>query len=447
MVTPAFDVHDPEMATSLPLTDMSSRQVIVLGGLGHVLLVLVKSSVHCPISALVFRSTVGVDGFDGAHDRSDPPPPPPLLPQPIKQTRETSTIKHLILPPLVMCAAYSNSFEHLLQVQIQNVGQKVRFFTLIKNVRRSKTKRLKIREICGLRAGMNKRPIGIIGGSGLYQMEGVKIEDEATVETPFGAPSDKIMLGKLSGCDVAFLPRHGRGHKILPHEINYRANIFALKVLGIEDIISVSAVGSMKEDIRPGHLVIVDQFVDRTKCRPETFFGNGLVAHVSFADPVCARLKKLAFDAAQKTSATVHNGGTYVCIDGPMFSSRAESNIYRSWGVDVIGMTNLQEAKLAREAEICYTTIALVTDYDCWYAEEGPVDVAMIIKTMQENVKRAQETICAMLPTIGIGESCTCRSALKSAIMTEEKVISNDVKKRLSPIIGKYLARISHQFP
>lgn len=282
--------------------------------------------------------------------------------------------------------------------------------------------------------------IGIIGGSGLYQMEGVRIKGRKRVRTPFGMPSDEIILGTLAGRDVAFLPRHGKAHTIPPHEINYRANIFALKSLGCRDIISVSAVGSMKESIEPGHLVIADQFIDRTKCRPETFFGDGIAAHVSFADPVCSRLRKAAVAAAQRIGATVHDGGTYICIEGPMFSSRAESNIYRSWGVDVIGMTNLQEARLAREAEVCYMTIALSTDFDCWHVGEGPVDVATVIKTFKENVEKAKKTILEMLPTIGDGGNCPCRDSLKGAIITDKNAISEDVKKRLGVIIGKYLS-------
>jgi 5'-methylthioadenosine phosphorylase len=280
--------------------------------------------------------------------------------------------------------------------------------------------------------------VGIIGGSGLYRMEGVERLEERTIETPFGVPSDAIMLGTLDGREVAFLPRHGRGHRILPHEINFRANIFALKLLGVESIISVSAVGSMKEEIRPGELVVVDQFLDRTKGRPETFFGGGIVAHASFADPVCPRLRRQAVAAARSIGATVHDGGTYVCIEGPMFSSRAESQLYRSWGVDVIGMTNYQEAKLAREAEICYATIALATDYDCWHVGEGPVDVATIVKTLQENVERAQKTIRAMLPALEAGD-CSCRHALEGAIMTDPKLIPDVVKQKLGPIVGKYL--------
>ena len=287
---------------------------------------------------------------------------------------------------------------------------------------------------------MAREMIGIIGGSGLYQMDGVKLTGEKSLETPFGKPSDSIMLGQLNGFDVAFLPRHGRGHRILPHEINYRANIFAMKMLGVNSIISVSAVGSMKEGIHPGHLVIVDQFVDRTKSREETFFGDGLAVHVSFAEPCCPRLRKAAIMGARKSGATVHEQGTYVCIEGPMFSSRAESMIFRSWGVDVIGMTNYQEAKLAREAEICYATIALSTDYDCWHASEGPVDVAMVIKTLTDNVAKAQATIREMLPTLDGGSDCPCRHALKDAIITDRRAIPEEAKKKLGPIIGKYVS-------
>jgi 5'-methylthioadenosine phosphorylase len=285
---------------------------------------------------------------------------------------------------------------------------------------------------------MAKDIVGIIGGSGLYQMKGVEIREERRVSTPFGDPSDAVMLGTLKGRDVAFLPRHGRGHKVLPHEINYRANIFALKSLGVETILSVSAVGSMREEIKPGELVMVDQFIDRTKCRPQTFFGDGIAAHVGFAEPVCRNLRETAVGAAHELGIRAHNRGTYVCIEGPMFSSRAESNVYRSWGVSVIGMTNYQEAKLAREAEICYATIALVTDYDCWRVEDEHVDVAMIIKTLTENVEKAQQVIKAVLPKLGGGD-CACRHALENAIMTDHAVIPGKVKKALAPIIGKYV--------
>jgi 5'-methylthioadenosine phosphorylase len=280
--------------------------------------------------------------------------------------------------------------------------------------------------------------IGIIGGSGLYNMQGLKIEEERTFATPFGAPSDAIKLGTFEGKELAFLPRHGQGHRILPHEINFRANIYALKSLGVDRIISLSAVGSMREDIKPGDLVMVDQFMDRTKARPQTFFGNGIAAHVAFADPVCKNLKEAATAAAKAVGVKAHNGGTYICIEGPMFSSRAESNIYRSWGVHVIGMTNYQEAKLAREAEICYTTIALVTDYDCWRAGEENVDVEMIIKTLTENVEKANQVIKKMLPTLH-DVDCPCHHALKNAIMTDPKLIPEEIKRNLKPIIGKYV--------
>ena len=286
---------------------------------------------------------------------------------------------------------------------------------------------------------MNKAPVGIIGGSGLYQMNGVEITEEREVITPFGKPSDAIMLGTLNGRAVAFLPRHGRGHRIPPHQINYRANIFALKVLGVQQILSASAVGSMKEEIHPGHLVMVDQFVDRTKMRHQTFFEDGIAAHVSFADPVCKRLQQRLVISGKRIGAAVHDGGAYVCIEGPMFSSRAESHIYRSWGVSVIGMTNYQEAKLAREAEICYATIALSTDYDCWHVEDGDVSVEMVVKRLQENVSKAQKTIADVLKILDEGEGCTCRSALKNAIMTDPKVIPAKAKKDLAPIVGKYL--------
>jgi len=257
-------------------------------------------------------------------------------------------------------------------------------------------------------------------------------------ETPFGKPSDAIIIGELDGKTVAFLPRHGRGHIYTPSEINFRANIYAMKLLGVERILSVSAVGSMKENIAPGHIVIVNQFVDRTRQRVSTFFGEGIVAHVSFADPVCPHLFDIAYDASKKVGVTVHKGGTYVCIEGPMFSSRAESKIFRSWGVDVIGMTNLQEAKLAREAEICYITIALSTDYDCWHESEEAVDVSMVIKIMQKNIATAQGIIKESVKGIKEKRDCACGEALKYAIMTDKTKISAAAKKRLEPIIGKY---------
>ncbi len=285
---------------------------------------------------------------------------------------------------------------------------------------------------------MAKDIVGVIGGSGLYKMDGVEIREEREIDTPFGKPSDKIMIGGLDGLDVAFLPRHGRGHRFLPHEINFRANIYAFKKLGVRKIVSVSAVGSMKEEIAPGDLVMVDQFVDRTKCRPQTFFGDGIAAHVAFADPVCKDLRKAAVAAARESGVKAHDGGTYVCIEGPMFSSRAESNVYRSWGVSVIGMTNYQEAKLAREAEMCYATIALVTDYDCWRAGDAHVDVEMIVKTLTENVAKAQRVIRALLPKLADGD-CSCYHALENAIMTDPALIPRKLKRDLEPIIGKYM--------
>jgi 5'-methylthioadenosine phosphorylase len=281
--------------------------------------------------------------------------------------------------------------------------------------------------------------IGIIGGSGLYQMEGVEITGERRVGTPFGSPSDAVITGILDGKEVAFLPRHGIGHKIPPHKINYRANIFALKELGVDTIISVSAVGSMKENIHPGELVMVDQFMDRTKDRPQTFYEEGIAVHVGFADPVCETLRKALVESARDAKVAVHDGGTYICIEGPAFSSRAESRIYHSWGVDVIGMTNYQEAKLAREAEICFATIALSTDYDCWHHEEGPVDVAMVLETMKNNVVNAKKTISGVIKSYDFSKSCACREALKGAIITDPNAIHDNVKMKLGPIIGKYL--------
>lgn len=288
---------------------------------------------------------------------------------------------------------------------------------------------------------MSQLKLAVIGGSGLYEMEGLKLLDEKKVSTPFGDPSDSVILGELEGKQIAFLPRHGRGHRFSPSEINYRANIWALKSLGMEQILSVSAVGSMKEEIPPGDIVIVDQFIDRTKSRPSTFFENGIVAHVSFADPVCPRLSEQIFTAAQTAGVGVHRGGTYLCIEGPMFSSRAESRVYRSWGVSVIGMTNYQEAKLAREAEICYSTMALSTDYDCWHEEEAPVTVAMVIETMHKNVINAKKIIREALRQIDLNQkrSCGCANALEHAIMTDRKWIPDAARERLKPIIGKYL--------
>ncbi len=281
--------------------------------------------------------------------------------------------------------------------------------------------------------------LGIIGGSGLYEMEGLEDTLVIDVSTPFGDPSDRIVTGTLNGLKMAFLPRHGRGHRILPGEVNYRANIFALKSMGVDSIISVSAVGSMKENIKPGDLVVPHQFIDRTKGRPSTFFGQGIVAHVAFADPVCLSLADLVAGGAARTGATVHRGGTYLCMEGPQFSTRAESLLYRSWGVDVIGMTNIPEAKLAREAEICYATLALATDYDCWHETEESVSVEAILKIMHQNVENAKEAIRHTALNVQQKGLCSCQEALKYAIVTVPEAVPEDTKKDLEPIIGKYI--------
>ncbi len=285
------------------------------------------------------------------------------------------------------------------------------------------------------------KTVGVIGGSGLYDMEGLKSVKPVRVRTPFGDPSDEYVTGMLGDVRMVFLPRHGRGHRRLPSEVNYRANIYGMKKLGVEWLISVSAVGSMKEEIRPGHMVIVDQFFDRTKSRPSTFFGDGIVGHVEFADPVCADLASVLYGAARDAGATVHRGGTYVCIEGPQFSTRAESNIYRKWGVDVIGMTNLPEAKLAREAEICYATIALSTDYDCWHVSEESVTIEMILDTIRKNVSTAKDIIRRAAPAISSARGCRCKGALANAVITDKKAIPAKTFKRLELLLGKYLGK------
>jgi 5'-methylthioadenosine phosphorylase len=281
--------------------------------------------------------------------------------------------------------------------------------------------------------------IGIVGGSGLYDMAELTDREERAVDTPFGAPSAPYVIGTLRGQRVAFLARHGIGHRYSPSELNFRANIFGFKVLGAEYILSASAVGSLKEAYRPLDLVIPDQFVDRTKGRVSTFFGRGLVAHVGFAHPFCPHLSDIAYGAAQGSGATAHKGGTYVCMEGPQFSTLAESNLYRAWGMDVIGMTNLQEAKLAREAEICYTTIALVTDYDCWHPEHDQVTVEMIVANLVQNAKTAQQVIAAAVGRLPFERTCECATALKHAIITRPDVIPTAVKEELAPLVGKYL--------
>jgi len=281
--------------------------------------------------------------------------------------------------------------------------------------------------------------VGIIGGSGLYEIEGFTQRREVKIETPFGSPSDAFVLGTLEGRRIAFLPRHARGHRILPGELNFRANIFAMKTLGVERILSVSAVGSLKEKYAPLHMVIPDQFVDRTAQRASTFFGRGLVAHVGFARPFCGPLSKGVAAACAAVGATHHAGGTYVCMEGPQFSTRAESELYRSWGMDIIGMTNLQEAKLAREAEICYSTLAMVTDYDCWHPDHDAVTVDQVIENLGKNAATAKAVLRATLQRLPEVRDCECASALRFAIMTRPDLIPLQIKKDLAPILGKYI--------
>ena len=281
--------------------------------------------------------------------------------------------------------------------------------------------------------------IGIIGGSGLYDMAELTDREERSVTTPFGDPSAPYVVGTLRGKRVAFLARHGAGHRFTPSELNYRANIYGFKTLGVEYILSASAVGSLKEEYKPMDLLIPDQFMDRTRGRISTFFGGGLVAHVGFAHPFCSPLSDIAYRSAQAAGATVHKGGTYVCMEGPQFSTLAESNLYRSWGMDIIGMTNLQEAKLAREAEICYSTIALVTDYDCWHPSHDQVTVEMIIANLVQNARTAQQVIAGAIDALPFERSCECATALKHAIITRPEAISAEAKSRLAPLVGKYL--------
>jgi 5'-methylthioadenosine phosphorylase len=280
--------------------------------------------------------------------------------------------------------------------------------------------------------------IGIIGGSGLYDMAELTDREERRINTPFGEPSAPYVIGTLRGKRVAFLARHGHGHRFSPSELNYRANIFGFKTLGIEYILSASAVGSLKQEYKPLDLVIPDQFFDRTKGRISTFFGGGLVAHVGFAHPFCPHLSGIALRAGKEAGATMHKGGTYVCMEGPQFSTFAESQLYRTWGMDIIGMTNLQEAKLAREAEICYSTIALVTDYDCWHPEHDQVTVDMIIANLTQNARTAQQVIAGAVAELPFARTCECATALKHAIITRPDAIPESVKQELAPIVGKY---------
>lgn len=282
--------------------------------------------------------------------------------------------------------------------------------------------------------------IGILGGSGLYELAGMDGAEEVRVETPFGAPSDAFLVGEIEGRRVAFLARHGRGHRLLPSEINFRANVWAFRRLGASRLLSASAVGSMREDVKPRQIVVPDQLVDRTRCRASTFFGEGIAAHVSFADPFCPEVRRVLVEGARRRGAVVHEGGTYLCIEGPAFSTRAESLLYRSWGVDVIGMTNLQEAKLAREAEICYATLALVTDFDCWHEEEEDVSIASVIESLHANAELAASALREAVRALPAERrACGCGDALAHAILTRREAIAPEAIERLRPIVGRYL--------
>jgi 5'-methylthioadenosine phosphorylase len=287
---------------------------------------------------------------------------------------------------------------------------------------------------------MTDSVVGVIGGSGLYELEGLEEVQMISLMTPFGAPSDLFQIGRLNGIKLVFLPRHGKGHRIQPSSVNFRANIYGMKKLGAEWIIGVSAVGSMKASIQPGDMVIPNQFIDMTKGRINTFFSDGIVAHVNFADPVCPVLSQILFQAVKDTGVTVHNGGTYLCIEGPQFSTRAESNLYRSWGVDIIGMTNLPEAKLAREAEICYSTIAIATDYDCWKEEAGDISIGEILRILSERTKTARSAIRHAIRLLPQKRHCVCATALKYAVTTGKSRIPESTRKDLEPIIGRYLS-------
>ncbi|HEU4635159.1 MAG TPA: S-methyl-5'-thioadenosine phosphorylase [Edaphobacter sp.] len=286
---------------------------------------------------------------------------------------------------------------------------------------------------------MHKAEIGIIGGSGLYAMPGLTDVHEEKLTTPFGDPSDAFVLGTLEGRKVAFLARHGRGHRLLPSELNFRANIYAMKMLGVERILSVSAVGSLKEEHKPTDFVMPDQFIDRTYARTSTFFGEGIVAHVAFGDPVCATVSQAFQKACDDSGVVGKSGGTYVCMEGPQFSTRAESNLYRSWGADIIGMTNLQEAKLAREAEICYATMAMVTDYDCWHEGHDDVTVDQIVAVMHQNSRNAEKVVRAAVAALPKDRTCGCCDALKYAILTDKTTIPAETRHKLWPLLEKYL--------
>jgi len=284
-----------------------------------------------------------------------------------------------------------------------------------------------------------KTKLGVIGGTGLYEMEGLSGVREVEMDTPFGAPSGPFVTGSLEGVEMVFLPRHGKGHRFLPTEVNNRANIFGMKKLGVGRILSVSAVGSLKEEIEPGHMVLPDQFIDRTYRRSPTFFGDGIVAHVQFADPFCNDLRALVADAAATEDIRVHGRGTYVCMEGPQFSTRAESALHRSWGADVIGMTNLQEAKLAREAEICFATMAMATDYDCWNEAAGDVDIEEVIAVLQRNADVAKRIVRGTAERLSPERACPCAAALAMAIVTDRSLIPAATREKLAPLVEKYL--------
>ena len=286
---------------------------------------------------------------------------------------------------------------------------------------------------------MSEKVVGVIGGSGLYEMEGLEEVRTVAIKSPFGDPSDSFVVGLLDGIRVAFLPRHGKGHRIQPSSLNFRANIYAMKKLGAQWIVGVSAVGSMKESIHPGDMVIPSQFIDQTKGRPSTFFSGGIVAHISFADPVCPILSQILYEAGQEVGATVHKDGTYLCIEGPQFSTRAESRLFRTWGVDIIGMTNLPEAKLAREAEICYSTIAFATDYDCWHEAAEDVSIGEVLRILSQSTKTAKSAIRKALKHLPDKRECLCANALQHALITGKKHIPEKTKKDLELIIGKYI--------
>jgi 5'-methylthioadenosine phosphorylase len=287
---------------------------------------------------------------------------------------------------------------------------------------------------------MARKTIGIIGGSGFYQMPGMEAVEQIDLDTPFGKPSDPFFRGRIGDVDVVFLARHGKGHRLLPGEINFRANVFGMKTLGVEYLVSISSAGSLKEEIKPGEMVVPDQFLDRTFKRPATFFGGGIVVHVSLADPVCPRLASMLETASRDAGAVVHKGGVYLCIEGPQFSSRAESRLYRSWGADVISMTAMQEARLAREAELCYAVLALVTDYDCWHESVAAVDIGEILRVMRLNVETAQKAVARLAAAVAhVDRTCACASALQGTIITDPGVMPPKLVEELRPLIGKYV--------